>query len=317
MNNTKDYYKILNVDKKATKEEIKKAYKKLAMQYHPDKNSDPEAAEKFKDINEAHEILSDDAKRSKYDNPVENNTAFKGNPFSGFGFDPFNMHLNHKSFTPTILEYVCDLKDLYLENTVKITYTRRVFGNGGRKSCQTCKGNGFINYGTDGNGLTYAEICNTCFGKKYFIEFVSETKEISVKLTLNDIIMRGMGDQHESGVFSDLWIKLNLKNDSDLKLMDTKGNLIIEKKVPLVDFILGSEVKINHFDSDILMKYKSNGNLTQRYRIPNRGIKKGTTRADLFVDVVPFIPKSIDESEQAILEQLRQKKNFSEQYQTP
>jgi DnaJ-class molecular chaperone len=126
-----------------------------------------------------------------------------------------------------------------------------------------------------------------------------------------------MGNQNENGTFSDLIIKLNVKNDDEIKLADQMGNLNIQKKVPLVDFILGSEILIKHFDGDIVMKYKSNGQLTQRYRIPNRGIKKGTTRADLFVDVVPFIPKSIDESEQDILKQLRQNKNFSEQYQTP
>ena len=310
MNNTKDYYKILNVDKKATKEEIKKAYKKLAMQYHPDKNSDPGAAEIFKDINEAHEILSDDEKRSRYDNPPkQNQNPFQngGNPFGGFGFDPFNMHFNHRNNAVTVLQHVCDLKDLYLENTVKIKYTRQTFGRGGRKTCPSCKGTGFVSQGTNDMGFSYAEICNTCFGKTYHIDFVPETKEVEVKLSLNEIILKGMGDQHESGAYGDLVIRLNVKNTGEIKMMDLNGNLIIEKKVPLVDFILGSEVKINHFDGDIMMKYKSNGNLTQRYRIPNRGIKKGTTRSDLFVDVVPFIPKSIDESEQAILEQLRQK----------
>jgi len=63
----KNYYKILNVSIKATKEEIKKAYRKLAKQFHPDKNPDKEAEEKFKIINEAHEILINDEKRKNYD----------------------------------------------------------------------------------------------------------------------------------------------------------------------------------------------------------------------------------------------------------
>ena len=315
MNNTKDYYKILNVDKKATKEEIKKAYKKLAMQYHPDKNSDLGAAEIFKDINEAHEILSDDTKRSRYDNPPEPHHS--ANPF-GNGYNPFDGFFNHKQpQMATVLQHICTVKDLYLENTIKIKYTRQVFGVGGRKQCTTCKGSGFKSHGHNDMGFSYAEICPTCFGKTYFIDFVSETKEIDVKLSLEHIQLKGMGNQNENGMFSDLIIRLNIKNDNEIKLADQIGNLTIQKKVPLVDFILGSELLIKHFDGDIVMKYKSNGQLTQRYRIPNRGIKKGTTRADLFVDVVPFIPKSIDESEQDILKQLRQNKNFSEQYQTP
>src|SRR5688572_4761380 len=69
----KDYYKILGVDKKASQEEIKKAYRKLAVKYHPDKNKDNKAAEeKFKLANEANEVLSDPKKRKKYDELGEN-----------------------------------------------------------------------------------------------------------------------------------------------------------------------------------------------------------------------------------------------------
>ena len=64
----KDYYKILGIDKKSTPEEIKKAFRKLAIKYHPDKNpGNKESEEKFKLINEANEVLSDTNKRKKYD----------------------------------------------------------------------------------------------------------------------------------------------------------------------------------------------------------------------------------------------------------
>lgn len=63
----KDYYKILGVDRNATIEEIQKAYRKLARKYHPDANKDPAATEKFKEINEAYEVLRDPEKRKKYD----------------------------------------------------------------------------------------------------------------------------------------------------------------------------------------------------------------------------------------------------------
>jgi molecular chaperone DnaJ len=67
MSNKRDYYEVLNVSKDASKEEIKRAYRKLALQYHPDRNKAPEAESKFKEISEAYAVLSDDSKRSQYD----------------------------------------------------------------------------------------------------------------------------------------------------------------------------------------------------------------------------------------------------------
>jgi molecular chaperone DnaJ len=84
---SKDYYKILGVDKSASKDDIKKAYRKMAMKYHPDKNEgNKESESKFKEAAEAYEVLSDDTKKSNYDRYGSSNGP--GNPFSnGFGYD--------------------------------------------------------------------------------------------------------------------------------------------------------------------------------------------------------------------------------------
>jgi DnaJ-class molecular chaperone len=79
---TKDYYKTLGVDKKASPEDIRKAFRKLARQHHPDTNKgNPEAEKKFKEISEAYDVLSDPKKRAEYDNPVR---QYAGDPFGGF-----------------------------------------------------------------------------------------------------------------------------------------------------------------------------------------------------------------------------------------
>lgn len=84
----KDYYKILGVDKKATTDEIKKAYRKLAIKYHPDKNPNNKSAEeKFKEINEANEVLSDPEKRKKYDALGENWNQYRQQEDTGDNFD--------------------------------------------------------------------------------------------------------------------------------------------------------------------------------------------------------------------------------------
>lgn len=89
----RDYYEVLGVSKTASKDEIKKAYRKLSKQYHPDVNKEPGAAEKFKEITEAYEVLSDEKKRAQYDQfghegPSQGFGGFSsGSGFSGFGFE--------------------------------------------------------------------------------------------------------------------------------------------------------------------------------------------------------------------------------------
>lgn len=86
-----DYYKLLGVEKTATPDELKKAYRKLALQYHPDRNKTKEAEEKFKEINQAYEVLSDSQKRQQYDQfgaaafDGSNPYGGAGGPFGGFG----------------------------------------------------------------------------------------------------------------------------------------------------------------------------------------------------------------------------------------
>ncbi len=87
----KDYYKILGVDKKASKEEIKKAYKKLAKQYHPDLNKEAGAADKFKEINEAAAVLGDDEKRKQYDAYGADAFKYAGGQQGGFGGQGFDF----------------------------------------------------------------------------------------------------------------------------------------------------------------------------------------------------------------------------------
>src|ERR1700756_3642031 len=98
----KDYYKILGVDKKASTEEIKKAYRKLAVKYHPDKNpGNKQAEEKFKEISEANEVLSDPEKRKKFDELGENWRNYRENSSGSGDFDFSKWSTGHPGGTYT------------------------------------------------------------------------------------------------------------------------------------------------------------------------------------------------------------------------
>lgn len=162
MDTNKDYYKILGVDKNATQDEIKKAYRKLSKQYHPDRNpGNKEAEEKFKEINESYDILGNEQKRKQYDNP---------NPFCGFngfnmdGFDFGNFKFNDFGFgrqqhnEPPVqngddiyVQINLDINDIYNLGKKDITYLRK-------KKCSHC------------NGKSEKQICPHCHGTGNVVE---------------------------------------------------------------------------------------------------------------------------------------------------
>ena len=126
----RDFYKILDVSRSATKKEIKKAYRKLAMKYHPDKNPDDDtASDKFKEIGEAYETLADDDKRKTFDKHGEEGVKKMG---QGGGHDPFANFFGHFGFggqqeeqrehkgSDVMVDLFVTLEELYLGNFVTI-----------------------------------------------------------------------------------------------------------------------------------------------------------------------------------------------------
>lgn len=178
----KDYYQILGVSKSASEQEIKRAFRKLAGQYHPDRNKEPLAAEKFKEINEAYEILSDPQKRKQYDTfgtAGQGGSAggnaysqgFGGFDFSGQGFntedfdlgDIFNQFFGGGSSRGGQEEPTRTRRGADLRYDMKISFEESIYG--GKKEisfvalsmCPICKGSG----SKDGK----VETCKTCNGR--------------------------------------------------------------------------------------------------------------------------------------------------------
>ncbi len=195
----RDYYEVLGVSRSATKAEIKKAYRKIAIKFHPDKNpDDPDAEEKFKEAAEAYEVLSDDDKRQRYDrfghDGVKNTGGFHGGGmsmddiFSQFG-DIFGGHNPFESFfgggrsygrrtsgrrgSNLRIKIKLDLEEVAHGTEKKIKVNRLVLADGvSYKSCPTCGGSGQIRkvVNTMLGQMVSTTTCHTCGGSGKIID---------------------------------------------------------------------------------------------------------------------------------------------------
>lgn len=175
-----DYYDVLGVRQDATKDDLKKAYRKLSMKYHPDHNNgDKSSEDKFKEINEAYSVLSDDNKRHEYDNPSPFGGGFGGFDFGGFGFN-FNSPRSKPDLNrpvdgkPIVIESAIPLNTYIYGGmfNVEISYedfctdcSAKGFLNG--EQCSECHGRGMVNEVIRRPGFQsmMSRPCGSCSGK--------------------------------------------------------------------------------------------------------------------------------------------------------
>jgi len=224
-----DYYQVLGVPRNASKEEIKAAFRKLALQYHPDRNKSPEAEEKFKQISEAYAVLSDDEKRRQYDmegaegigRRYSEEDLFRGvdfgDVFGGMGFEDlfgqlFGFGGRQGPQRGKDLHVGVKLKfDEAVRGTVKQVKIRRVElcptcgGSGAApgsstRVCPTCGGSGYVRK-VSGFGLArFVQVtpCQTCGGRGYLIEkrcpTCAGTGRVRVERTISVEIPAGIED---------------------------------------------------------------------------------------------------------------------------
>jgi len=249
----KDYYKILGVDKKASQDEIKKAYRKLAIKYHPDKNpGDKKAEEKFKEAAEAYEVLGNEDKRKEYDNPASNfDFKMSGGPdFGGMNMEDILKHFNmggfdfdfggrkqrrHVEGTSIRITFNLTLEDMFNGVTKKVKYKRfelcdacggsGMTENSRKRTCKSCGGTGtvFSSGGFMGMSMHMSQTCPSCGGQGYVMENPCSScgghgivqKEIQREIKLNRGVAHG-----QSFVFSGLG---NVPPHGE----GTPGNLIV------------------------------------------------------------------------------------------
>jgi molecular chaperone DnaJ len=293
----KNYYEILGVDEKATQDDIKKAYRKLSKQYHPDVN--PDGEEKFKDIAEAYDNIGDEQKRRNYDN-------MKNNPFAnmgggdGFHFnDIFEQMMNgHRQpqrapdkvitvkMTP-FDSYFGAHKEIVLDN---FTLCVPCDGSGGdKKVCESCNGNGFKVQimGTGmfkqqfrvqcnlcgGQGSKTIRVCNSCSGSG----LKKENEKLMVTIPQNvdngDFMrVKGKGDFNpQVRLRGDLILKVEMEYDENYEKVGF--DLITKLKLSPLDMLLEDKLIIKHPDGDLSIKIPSNIDTDKPLRIPNKGYK--------------------------------------------
>ena len=334
-----DYYEILGVERTATKVEIKKAYRKLAMKYHPDKNpGDKEAEEMFKKINEAYQVLSDDEKRAVYDRYGKEGLEGRGyktdfdfsdifdmfNDIFGGGFRSSKPEVQMPYDIDKAVEVTLEFEEAVygISKEIEISYFKlcpKCQGSGAeeKETCPSCHGRGTIVMGNGfmrisqtcpqcgGKGFIAKKICAECQGKGYIVE--KEKVKIDIPAGVDTgmrMRVKGRGNQDISGYRGDLYLIFNVKES---KIFKRKGNnLIVEVPIFFTSAILGDTVKIPTLsgEKEIEIKPHTKDNTKIVFRgegvaDPNNGYK-----GDLIAILKIVYPKKLTDEQKELLEKL-------------
>jgi curved DNA-binding protein len=303
-----DYYKVLGVSKNASNGEIKKAYRKLAMKYHPDRTKgDKSAEEMFKKISEAYAVLSDKEKRKQYDT------------FGASGF--------HQRYSQEDIFRGFNFGDVFREFGFDDGSFGNIFmgGGGGRRGFAFNFGGGPFGAHTRGQRaqvkgsdlvyelpLTLQEILHGGT-KTIALEEGGQPKKINVKLpkgmvTGKKLRLSGKG---QPGAFGgppgDLYIQAKVLDDSVFSLVG--HDLYIDKEIKLTEALMGTEITVPTVDGkDLNLKIPVGTQHQTKLRMKGYGLpemKKGR-RGDLYARILVKIPKRLNKKQKSLIQELSQ-----------
>ncbi|PHN04454.1 DnaJ C-terminal domain-containing protein [Flavilitoribacter nigricans] len=314
----KDYYQILGVDKKATEKEIKKAYRKLATKYHPDKNPDDKAAEeKFKEITEAYEVLSDSEKRKKYEQLGANWEAFQqsgfdpnqyqqGNPFGQGGGHTFVFEGDPSEFFGG--GGGSSFFDMFFgQGTQDKTDPFEAFmhqrgGRGGRSRAAYT--------GQDLQAEMDITLEEAYKGSSRTFTVNGDNLRIKIKPGAYDgqkLRLKGKGNPGvNGGQNGDLYIVLRINPDP--RFNREGDNLVIEQEVDLYTALLGDQISIPTMTGSVNMRIPEGTSPGALLRLKGKGMPvygKTDQYGDLLVRINVNFPKKLSDAERKAFEALR------------
>ncbi|TPH34205.1 DnaJ C-terminal domain-containing protein [Helicobacter pylori] len=272
---SKSLYQTLNVSENASQDEIKKSYRRLARQYHPDLNKTKEAEEKFKEINAAYEILSDEEKRRQYD-------QFGDNMFGGQNFSDFARSRSASE----------DLDDILSS----------IFGRGGfsqrfSQNSQGFSGFNFSNFAHEDLDMTATlnvSVLDTLLGNKKQVSINNETFSLKIPIGVEEgekIRVRNKGKMGRTGR-GDLLLQIHIEEDEIYKR--EKDDIIQIFDLPLKTALFGGKIEIATWHKTLTLTIPPNTKAMQKFRIKDKGIKNRKTShvGDLYLQARLILPKT-------------------------
>jgi curved DNA-binding protein len=304
----KDYYKSLGVERKASDDEIKRAYRKLAMKYHPDRNpNDPKAEEKFKEINEANQVLSDPEKRSRYDQLGTSYDQWqqRGGTPGGFSWEDWYA-------TPggggTQVDYG-NLDDLFGGSFSE--FFRRIFGGMDYGAATRQRQNPGTSRAVQTPQYTQEveiSLTEAYTGAVRRLDVDGIQKEVKIPAgarTGTKVRISGLVPVGTSGQKADLYLIIKVADDPRF---ERKGNdLHTDSPVDLYTAILGGEVTIPTLMGSVVLTIPPGTQPGQSIRLAGKGmphLKDPKTHGDLFAHIKVKLPKNLSERQKELFQEL-------------
>ena len=286
---SKSLYETLGVSDNATEAEIKKAYRKLARQFHPDVNKDPDAEDKFKEINAAYEVLSDKEKKAQYD-------AHGDQMFGGQNFHDFARGQGSN----------VDLDEIL----------RQMLGGGGGFGGSSGGFGGAGGFGgsrrqsvnLDIESAIIVPFTVAVLGGKHSVNLQGDSFDIKIPAGIKDgekLRVRGKGHK-QGGQSGDLYLKINVAQNPQY---EREGdNLIKTFDVPLSAALFGDKIVVGTLEKEITLKVPQGTRNGQRFRVKEMGVanRKTHQKGDLYL-VANIVLPNVDELDKTLVEMMKEK----------